>query len=718
MSAVPPDPPHDAIETQLARILKGEGFASAERLKKLLTYLVRQYLNDANVQLKEYTVAVDVFERKDFDPGRYSVVRGTAKRLRKELEQYYANSGKDDPILIELPKGHYVPQFSFRERTNKTPAAVEARLEPGPSETPADDRKYFRIALWCAAGLFVAAVVGLGLARSGGRPVPDNPEEDTRPRRLLSRSTSEGQSPLRIKTGQIHGQLLVTPNGRKLYAFSPPDQRAVTVLSLVDLTVMRTFDLPRPLYDAVMSRNGKHIYISAYSPAEEVMVLDTDSGRVDMIPTGGPAFGIAVTPDETKLFMAMGSGGLKRINLKTHEIRVVSALSCPFHLALDPAGRRLYVGYQCGGPGGSPGHDAVDVYDVDSEESIDIIKGLPLVGGDLSVSPRGDLVLFDGQNACSSPEYDHVGCPETASRIFHLWNVSGRRPITPAPIRQGGTAAFVPQGSRILFLDNDLLVWDWARRSIIERVSLPGASFIGVAFTPRGDRAFASDGKSPGLLVLEQEKDECLPPSQGLANFYSGDGTFGDSQGGGLLTSTRPPQFSPGRVGQALHFNGQDNFLLANGGGDFCPFCDQSLTESLFLKLDSTAGEMTVLERLQGAHGKGRRIYKGTDNHIVYDAGDAKASISSMARVEPGKWYHLAVVTEKDHVSFYVDGVLQGRRETNENPFIDAKTSVFLGASAAKRNFLAGLIDELAVYNRALAPDEVKTLAHACSAEK
>jgi hypothetical protein len=44
----------------------------------------------------------------DNDP----IVRVSAGRLRHALHNYYANGGCDDPIIIELPRGNYVPVLS------------------------------------------------------------------------------------------------------------------------------------------------------------------------------------------------------------------------------------------------------------------------------------------------------------------------------------------------------------------------------------------------------------------------------------------------------------------------------------------------------------------------------------------------------------------------------------------------------------------------------
>lgn len=78
-------------------------------------------------QIKEYTLGVEVFERKDtFDPRTDSIVRVTASKLRLKLRDYYTTTGAGDPLVIELPLGGYVPRFC------ECSAAVEPKITPQP----------------------------------------------------------------------------------------------------------------------------------------------------------------------------------------------------------------------------------------------------------------------------------------------------------------------------------------------------------------------------------------------------------------------------------------------------------------------------------------------------------------------------------------------------------------------------------------------------------
>src|SRR5580698_9537320 len=96
------------IEEELDRILSSKVFASAQRSQAFLRYVVERSLTDAPPSLKEYSIATDVFARShDYDPSIDATVRVEAGRLRSRLREYYDGDGKDDLIVIDIPKGGY-----------------------------------------------------------------------------------------------------------------------------------------------------------------------------------------------------------------------------------------------------------------------------------------------------------------------------------------------------------------------------------------------------------------------------------------------------------------------------------------------------------------------------------------------------------------------------------------------------------------------------------
>jgi tetratricopeptide (TPR) repeat protein len=111
-------PPLDTAEIRaaLARILASEGFRSAAQLAAFLRHIVEETLAGRAERIKAYTIGVEAFGRPEtFDPQRDPIVRVEANRLRQALAAYYAGAGRDDDILIDVPRGRYVP--SFRRRT-------------------------------------------------------------------------------------------------------------------------------------------------------------------------------------------------------------------------------------------------------------------------------------------------------------------------------------------------------------------------------------------------------------------------------------------------------------------------------------------------------------------------------------------------------------------------------------------------------------------------
>ena len=84
----------------------------SHQLQAFLDFIVRETLAGRADGLKEYTLGCRVFGRKpDYDPRHDGIVRVQATTLRKRLENYYLNEGASDLVVIDLPRGGYVPAF-------------------------------------------------------------------------------------------------------------------------------------------------------------------------------------------------------------------------------------------------------------------------------------------------------------------------------------------------------------------------------------------------------------------------------------------------------------------------------------------------------------------------------------------------------------------------------------------------------------------------------
>jgi TolB-like protein/Tfp pilus assembly protein PilF len=97
---------------------------------RFLRLAVIETLEGRSDDLKEYRFGVEVFDRPaSFDPGADPIVRVEARRLRAKLAKYYGSDGRYDDIVVELPKGGYVPSFRRREHPgSEAPAFAANRI--------------------------------------------------------------------------------------------------------------------------------------------------------------------------------------------------------------------------------------------------------------------------------------------------------------------------------------------------------------------------------------------------------------------------------------------------------------------------------------------------------------------------------------------------------------------------------------------------------------
>ncbi|MBV8812611.1 MAG: hypothetical protein JO033_28400 [Acidobacteriaceae bacterium] len=139
----------------MARIVDSPGFASSARLSRFLTHIVNRTIEGEIDSLKEFTVAMEVFDRSsDYDPNIDAIVRVQARRLRAKLKAYYEEGpGGSDPVLIALRPGSYVPIFRFLDKqpryepqeTGATIPADGARVAvlPFVNMSPETEQDYF-----------------------------------------------------------------------------------------------------------------------------------------------------------------------------------------------------------------------------------------------------------------------------------------------------------------------------------------------------------------------------------------------------------------------------------------------------------------------------------------------------------------------------------------------------------------------------------------------
>ncbi len=125
---------------QVDRIIHSKVFRNSPALQRLLQYVAAKATGGPLDQLKEYTIGVEVFDRGvDYDTKIDTVVRVEVHRLRQKLKEYYEAEGVGDPILMDIPKGHYLPSFGMR--TSLASSASGAPHTTGPTSPTTEQPK-------------------------------------------------------------------------------------------------------------------------------------------------------------------------------------------------------------------------------------------------------------------------------------------------------------------------------------------------------------------------------------------------------------------------------------------------------------------------------------------------------------------------------------------------------------------------------------------------
>ncbi len=119
------------VPPELETILASEIFARSDRMSRFLRYIVEQALAGKQAELKEQTIAMEVFDKPpSFDTRLDPIVRVEARRLRSKLLDYYDKLGRPAKVVIKLDRRGYVPRFEPASGAAATPDASGTPEKP------------------------------------------------------------------------------------------------------------------------------------------------------------------------------------------------------------------------------------------------------------------------------------------------------------------------------------------------------------------------------------------------------------------------------------------------------------------------------------------------------------------------------------------------------------------------------------------------------------
>ena len=141
-------------EALVERVAGSATFEKSQRLRQLLLYLCRAALASPPVPISEQDIGVNVFGRSPgYDSANDTLARVQVSQLRKKLQLHFAVEGKDERVVIDLPKGSYTPVFVAREIAPLVEPESPATAKPSPSSMSRRWR-------WTAGALAACALGG------------------------------------------------------------------------------------------------------------------------------------------------------------------------------------------------------------------------------------------------------------------------------------------------------------------------------------------------------------------------------------------------------------------------------------------------------------------------------------------------------------------------------------------------------------------------------
>jgi hypothetical protein len=106
-------PSVDNRKAEVQRVLHSPQFRRTPKLQRFLELVCDYYFQNRTQEINEFLIATEAFGKgPEFDPSQDSLVRVQAREVRRRLREYYQDEGKGSRLVLDIPLGHYVPDFT------------------------------------------------------------------------------------------------------------------------------------------------------------------------------------------------------------------------------------------------------------------------------------------------------------------------------------------------------------------------------------------------------------------------------------------------------------------------------------------------------------------------------------------------------------------------------------------------------------------------------
>ena len=538
---------------------------------------------------------------------------------------------------------------------------------------------------------------------------------------LFAGSTSEARAESFIPLNAYPSGLTLDRSGKLAYV-ALYDERAVAVVDLGARRIVDRLEAVEHPSKIVLTSDGARLVIKGDS---DVGVYDLRRRALRRFPLeGGILRDLHVSSDDRFVWLTLAQQGLKILDVKTGRLDTVPTVGCPMFLAAAPRSRRVFVSYQCSGPGGSWGHDAIEIIDEVSRKPIVAAGKLPLVGSRLALSPDEQHLWIDAADACVTDEYDRAGCPPGIGPVLHALRADTLDHLLTVRVPGGAFGAgpvFFRDGTRLVLAGPRLTVIDSALGTVIESIS--GALGLG-QFSVDGRLLATLDPTNDGMRLFETAPPPDAWTLREVASHWSGDGTASDVVGGSNPVADEPLRFEPGRYGQAFAFDATSKGIDYGRRLNVNVADDRPLASyAAWIKPSRTDVRQHIASRTGP---RGWKWSLSREGRLVFCLAQEQSELScetggllGRTVLPPDRWSHVAVVRTAEALQIFVDGRADGSgRLTTKSQRAPDDLSIEvlrLGAGPQGTAPFEGLIDEVLFFRRPLSADDLSQVMRATS---